>query len=221
VLVWITRAKPGAAETAERVAQLGSTPLIAPLTELKPLKPELDLSAAAALAFTSANGVRAFAHLTHERGLPVFTVGEATAEAARAAGFAEVRSADGDVGALAELIAATPCGPVLHPGAAEPAGDLAGALAQKGLPCRSLALYEAVDVEPRDALLRWDEIEAVLVHSPRAARALAALVWDKPAPGMRAFCISPAAAEPLTDVPLESVAFAAFPNEAALLKFIQ
>ncbi|WP_415491802.1 uroporphyrinogen-III synthase, partial [Brevundimonas diminuta] len=44
---------------------------------------------------------------------PVFAVGDATAEAARAAGFADVRSAAGDIHALARLIAAeAPPGPL-------------------------------------------------------------------------------------------------------------
>ena len=130
--IWITRAQPGADATAERVRVLGHEPVVAPLLAVKVLPDaQVDLSGVAALAFTSANGVRAFADLSGERAMRVFAVGSATAEAAKAAGFKRVLSADGDVNALAigishrknELI-----GEVLHPGALEPAGDLVSAL---------------------------------------------------------------------------------------------
>src|SRR5258706_5970636 len=130
--IWITRAEPAADVTAERVRALGHEALVAPLLAVRPLPDvEVELSGVAALAFTSANGVRAFADLSAERSLRVFAIGAATAQAARAAGFKLVLSADGDVDALGEGIAQRRGelrGIVLHPGAAEPAGDLAGAL---------------------------------------------------------------------------------------------
>ena len=55
----------------------------------------------AALAFTSVNGVAAFAALTPRRDRPVFAVGDATAQAAHDAGFADVLSASGDLRDLA------------------------------------------------------------------------------------------------------------------------
>src|SRR5215831_10658881 len=138
--IWITRAQPGADATAERVRALGHEAIVAPLLAVKPLNDvDVDLRGVAALAFTSANGVRAFADLSGERSLRVFAVGAATAQAARAAGFKLVLSADGDVDALAEGIAKRRFelrGAVLHPGAAEPAGDLVGALATHGVPAR-------------------------------------------------------------------------------------
>src|ERR1700760_3247119 len=91
--IWITRAQPGADATAERVRLMGHEPIIAPLLAVK-LAPGVDvsLSGVAALAFTSANGVRAFADLSGERAIRVFAVGAATAEAAKAAGFRLVLS---------------------------------------------------------------------------------------------------------------------------------
>jgi len=105
--IWITRARPGAEVTARRVEALGFTALVDPLLEIRFLEPTVDLAGIAALAFTSANGVEAFARLSAARDLPVFAVGEATARAARSMGFAEPVSADGDVEALAALIART------------------------------------------------------------------------------------------------------------------
>ena len=71
--IWITRAEPGAAATAERVRQLGHRPLVAPLLEVRPTAQAApDLADVGALAFTSANAARIFASLTERRDLPVF-----------------------------------------------------------------------------------------------------------------------------------------------------
>ncbi|PXA92809.1 uroporphyrinogen-III synthase, partial [Caulobacter sp. D5] len=95
--VWITRARPGAEATAARLSALGFTPLIDPLLEVRDLPWTANLAGVGALAFTSRNGVAAFARISGERGLPVFAVGDATAEVAAEAGFTRIESAQGDV----------------------------------------------------------------------------------------------------------------------------
>ncbi len=223
--IWITRAQPGADATADRVRALGHEAVVAPLLTVRPLSDvTVDLYGVSALAFTSANGVRAFADATGERGLKVFAVGAATAQAARAAGFKSVLSADGDVEALAEGIAARRTelkGAVLHPGAAEPAGDLCGALAGHGIDARGLILYETVPIAPDEemaaSLARCD---AVLLHSPRAAKELARYLKAHPAPSLRALGLSKAVVSPLARTPLAVRAFPPFPMEGALLNLI-
>lgn len=223
--IWITRAQPGAAATAERVRALGHDPVVAPLLAVRRCEGvAVDLTGVAALAFTSANGVRAFADVSGERALRVFAVGAATAQAARAAGFTSVLSADGDVEALAEGIAARRGelkGAVLHPGAAEPAGDLAGALEKHGVEARRLVLYETapvpVDAEAAASLGRSD---AVLLHSPRAAQVLAKLLRAHPAPKLRALGLSRAVVQPLARVRLAAKAYPSVPLERALLSLI-
>lgn len=223
--IWITRAQPGADVTAERVRALGHDAVVAPLLAVSVLPDvRVDLNGVAALAFTSANGVRAFADASGERGLKVFAVGAATAQAARAAGFKSVLSADGDVEALAEGIAARRGelrGAVLHPGAAEPAGDLAGALERQGVEARRLVLYETapVEVAPTEAEA-LTQSDAVLLHSPRAAQVLARLLKAHPAPGLRALGLSKAVVKPLARTRLAAKAFPPFPLEAALLNLI-
>ncbi len=64
----------------------------------------LDPGGAQALLITSANGIRAFARRTSRRDIAVFAVGDASARTAFELGFAEVRSAAGDVDALAALV---------------------------------------------------------------------------------------------------------------------
>lgn len=142
----------------------------------------------------------------------MFTVGDATAAAARAAGFATVRSAGGAVEDLARLLAAEarPGGVVLAPGALEPAGDLPGLLSGQ-VEVRRLPLYEAVATGAAAPAT----FDVVLVHSPRAGRALAAL---GPFAGQTAVVISAAAAAPLTGASGLDLHIAARPDEAGLFE---
>jgi uroporphyrinogen-III synthase len=226
--IWVTRASPGAETTAARLVAMGLAPLVDPLLEVRDLSPTVDLTDVAALAFTSVNGVAAFARLYDGRDRPVFAVGDRTARAAREAGFADVDSADGDVEALAALIlsqAARLGGAVLHPCALDPAGDLVSPLVAAGLSARRLAVYEAVDRDPSPSTLAGlDDLEAVLLHSPRAARALGGWLAGRPAPGLRALCLSPAVAAPLATPAaagrLGSVTSAPHPSETALLALL-
>lgn len=185
--------------------------MVEPLLAIRPLPQTApDLTGIAALAFTSRNGVDAFAALSDDRSRPVFAVGDATAEAARAAGFSRVRSASGALGDLARLLAAEAAGPVLAPGALDPAGDLAALLAGR-MEVRALPVYQAVETGAAAPAA----FDAVLIHSPRAARALAAL---GPFAGQAAAVISDAAAAPLADTPGLDIRVAARPDEAALFE---
>ena len=160
---------------------MGWTPVVAPLLEIRTI-PQVapDLADVAALVFTSRNGVAALVDLFTASpsmpapSLPVLTVGDATAEAARAAGFGDVRSAAGDLDDLAALIRSTwtdPAAVLLHPGAREPAGDLAAAVGKAAI-VRALPVYEAVETgaAPPPAF------DIVLLHSPRAAAEFARIV---------------------------------------------
>lgn len=223
--IWITRTQPGADATAARVRALGHEAVVMPLLAVRMLTDvAVDLRGVAALAFTSANGVRVFAETCGERGLKVFAVGAATAQAARAAGFKSVLSADGDVEALAEGIAARRGelrGAVLHPGAAEPAGDLAGALERRRVEARCLVLYETAPVDlDAEVAERLGQSDAVLLHSARAAQVLAKLLRAHPAPRMRALGLSKAVVKPLARVPMAGKTFPPFPLEGALLNLI-
>lgn len=185
--------------------------MVAPLLAIRPIPQAApDLTGVAALAFTSRNGVDAFTALSDARGVPVFTVGDATAEAASAAGFVSVRSAAGALGDLARLLAAEAPGPVLAPGALQPSGDLP-ALLEGCVEVRALPVYEAVETGAAAPAA----FDAVLVHSPRAGRALAART---PFDNVTAVVISGAAAAPLTATPGLEVHIAARPDEAAMFE---
>jgi uroporphyrinogen-III synthase len=226
--VLVTRSEPGASETAQRLAGLGFAPLVEPLFEIEPFDvphlPPFD-----ALAFTSANGVRAFAKLNARRDVPVFCVGARTAEAAREAGFSGVTSADGDVDTLARVIpGALPTGArLLHSGNEESRGDLVGQLGGRGISAAFIATFRAVPSKSPGPILAAHlagkpSFDAVLIHSPRAAKILSGfLTTDSATIGNRApinvAAISEAAAEPLRGK-AQGLEIASTPNEEALFK---
>ena len=222
--IWITRASPGAEATAERLRALGHEPAVAPVLEVRGLPGPIDLTGVGALAFTSANAVRVFAARSAARSLPVFAVGAATATAADAAGFPNIVSADGDVDALARVIRANAGsidGVVLHPAAAEPAGDLIGALAKCGVEARAVTTYETVPAEvPAAVLDALPALDGVLIHSPRAGRRVAEILRGRPAPNLVAYCLSPQISATLTMLEMGRVTTAPLPTEDALLSLL-
>jgi len=216
--VWITRTQPQADATATRLRAMGFEPVVAPVLVSRPVAgADIDLSGIEALAFTSAAGARAFADLSPARDLPVFAVGEATGEAARGIGFGAVQIGGGDVHALAAMIADTGPDRILNPTAREPAADLVALLATLGVSARSVIVYETVPTE----VAAPTDIDAVLVHSPRAARIVAHLISPERARALKAFAISEAAAAPLRALPFASIATTPFPDEANLLSLLE
>jgi uroporphyrinogen-III synthase len=208
-----------------RVRELRLEAVVEPLLEVRPAEDApIDLADVSAIAFTSANAVDAFAQRSTERAIRVFAVGDATASAARIHRFSNVLSAKGDVAALASALVSRRRelpGVVLYPAAAEPAQDLAGALEGVGLTVRQVTLYETVVLSPSEALVeRLPQIDGVLVHSAKAAKALAAFLKTYPAPQLTAFCLSRQIGRSLGRAGLAAVVSAEAANEAALLALL-
>lgn len=104
--VLVTRPEPAASQTAVRLTEAGFKPVSLPLTRTVALPFSLPEMRFDALTVTSAN---AFRHLGSEMlqaclDLPLFAVGEGTADAARRAGFLDVTEGGGDAVRLAETI---------------------------------------------------------------------------------------------------------------------
>lgn len=207
----------------------GIEPLVEPMLTIALLPdPNLDLSGGQAILFTSANGVRAFVAGSKERAIPVFAVGDATAAAARAAGFATVVSAGGDVGDLAQLVRARlnpESGPLVHVAGSQVAGDLASILTQQGFTVRRAVMYEARPATTLSktvaAALRNNTIDMVLFFSPRTAATFVTLMrkgeLDSACRNMAAFCLSPAVAKTAQELSWREVRCAARPELRALI----
>lgn len=215
--LWVTRSQPGAGRTAEALRGLGHEPVVQPVLQVETLDVDLDLAGVAAIAFTSAHAVVAFAALSPRRDLPVFTTGDATAAEALRNGFPTVISADGDAADLARLILAQPpAGPVLWPCAEAPARDLVALLAEGGVAAVRRTVYRTVlsrDPAP-------ENLDGVLIHSARAAQAAAKLLSAEAARSLTLYGLSAAAIEPLAGHPFDRRIVATRPEESALIALI-
>lgn len=215
----VTRAMPDAEATAARLKARGAVPVVAPLLTIAPCAFDTSLRSVQALAFTSANGVRAFPMSREATSIPVFAVGDATAKAARAAGFEDVRSADGDVTSLASVIAASldaSAGAVVHISGADVSGDLAGALRSFGFRAERRVAYTAVAVTELPQQLR-EPLDMVLFHSARAAETFLALGAGE-SPRLVAVCLSERVAEVARKGVWKRVVVAPAPREDALIE---
>ncbi len=194
--------------------------------------PAPDLVGVQALLMTSANGVRAFANRTRDRNLPVLAVGDATAQAARDAGFARVKSAGGTVDDLARLAIGhlrPPDGALLHIAGTRVAGDLAQLLVAAGFVCRRDVLYRAetaLDLTlAAIQALAAGTVDGVLFFSPRTAttfvRLMAKAGVTASAARIDAFCLSPAVAEAAGGAPWRRSLVALRPDQVSLLATIQ
>mgnify|MGYP001552065522 CR=1 FL=1 len=222
--VLVTRAEPGAARTLARLEALGHGNVNAATARIVFRDAALDLETGEALALTSPNGAVAAARLTGDRALPVFTVGAATAEAARAQGFTDIVSADGDGAALAALIVDRAGGPVVHVHGRDQSFDLVSALETAGFAARGVTAYAAEPVEAlsEDALTALHAGGVVLIHSPKGAERFVALARkagvSETLATTRAAAISSAAAAPLKAAGFEQIVVAERPDEEALLE---
>lgn len=218
IRVAITRAMPDAERTAERVRTYGAEPVLAPLLTIMPCGYDTSTEGAQALIFTSSNGVRAFPDRRGARDKIVLTVGEATAEAARAAGFTDVRAAGGDVRALADLIKASldpGAGKLVHIRGTHVAGDLALALAGARFEIDARIAYAAI-ATPELPYPLLGPLDLILFHSPRAAAAFRG--FGSPGAGdLACACLSPAVAAAAGSA-WKRVIVAPAPRESALLE---
>jgi uroporphyrinogen-III synthase len=229
----ITRTRPGADQTADRVTMLGLDAIVLPAALIVPTPADIDLSGVQALLMTSAAAAR---HSLDQGNvfkeqhraildMPVFAVGDATAEAALAAGFSSVISAGGDGSTLAVLAAdrLNPGdGALLHLRGGEVAGDVTGMLAACGFEARSVEVYHTTDHPDFISHLKTilgTRAGYVLFHSPAGARRFSAAVQ-----GLNADCsswhgvgLSQACLEPLAGLALAGLSHATRPDEASLI----
>jgi uroporphyrinogen-III synthase len=198
----IVRPEPGASRTAEQARRLGLEPWVMPLFELV----ALDWSAPEpgrfdALVITSANAIRLGGGQLDTLGhLPVHAIGEASAAAAREAGFAIASVGDGG----AEAMDLPRDQRLLH---------LAGRHHRPVAATLSVPVYEARPIAGADDLAGLAG-SVVAVHSPRAGCRLAELVVERSSIAIAAISSNSAAA---CGGGWEAVAAADRPSDAALL----
>ena len=202
----IVRAEPGASAFVRRLAGEGIPAIACPVTTIHPLDSALSVpDNAQGVAFTSVNAVRFYAGRGARTDLPAFAVGDATAKAAKAAGFAVAHNAGSDVRGLAALIGER-CRPargaLVYPAARDVAGDLGQALESMGFTVLQSALYEARGAEnlplPAVNALHTRTATAVALFSVRNAvefvRLIQAAGHENAVSGLYVCCIGDAVA---------------------------
>ncbi len=213
--------------SAAALAQRGIDAVIEPMMEVHfRTVGVLDLAGVQAVLCTSINGVRALARVTEERDRPLLAVGDATASCARAEGFTNVASAKGNIADLVRLtvtLLRPPAGRLLHVAGEVVAGDLSGALRERGFNAERIVLYDARPVAVLSAsaidALCGRKIHFALFFSPRTAAIFVGLTT-----GLAGCCrtvtalsISPATDVVLSKLPWRDRRVAEKPTEAALL----
>lgn len=227
VRMLVTRPEPDASETAARLAALDIQAVVEPLLIAETLTTTLPpADGFAGLAVTSANALRALhdrGELPHLLKLPVYAVGDKSAETARRFGFAQVLSAGGNLDDLVGLLAkAGVAGPILYPAAHKQSGDLARVLAPHGIMVITTPVYAMNQIERLPVVTRLalesGAFDAALFYSRRTAEAFVALAGDLGRKTrMAMLCLSEAVAEPLLAAHFVRVGLADHPSEEAMM----
>ena len=234
--ILVTRPQPDNEATGASLRARGFDVLLAPMLRFEPVALLEDEDADyAAIIVTSANALRAIEpQLPGHRWLklPLFTVGDRTAAAARRAGFSKIISAAGDSQDLRELILAKARGkkrefgrgPLLYLAGADLSRDLAGELGEHGLTVLTRTTYRMVassDLSPEVLeAIAANQVQAVLHYSARSARvfvdAVRAAGVEISALAVPQCCISANVATVLREAGASRVALASSPDENSL-----
>jgi uroporphyrinogen-III synthase len=210
---------------------LGYQPILSPLLVVENRSVSLPPpERVQAILVTSGNAIPPLPTTHHC--LPLLAVGEATAARARAAGFAQVSSADGDARALAALTIRS-CRPDREPlllvsGRGQGQG-LASALRERGFRVVRRTIYAAVPVAalPDDVCgaIGAGEVEAVLLFSAETARQcvrlLRAASLRDAVRSIEALAISQPTAMALRALPWRRIRVAERPNQDAMLAMLR
>lgn len=234
--VLVTRPEPGASRTASRLRTLGHEPVILPLFEaqitarpddLPPVQQVGGLIATSARAFSIFGSNTAPAEYLH---LQVYTVGPATAQAARDAGFHDVHEGAGSARDLAGALTAQSGTAVDGPGLLYLAGSprkpfLEEALTAEGLPLKVIETYRMDQLSyPTDSQildLLSPAPDAALFYSSNAALGFCSLVstknLDKSLQSTFLVCLSPEISSAFPETWMARVISAGHPDEDSLL----
>jgi uroporphyrinogen-III synthase len=207
--ILVLRPQPGAGETAARARALGLEVVVAPLFAVRPLAwSPPDPAGFDAVMLTSASAARqASDGLTPFKSLPCYAVGEATAAAAREAGFADIRIGPDDGAALLLMMAEDGVKAAFHA-----CGEDHLALGHPAIAITRVPVYAA---EAAERLPVAAEGALALLHSPRAATLFARLAGDRARIAVAAISARTARA---AGEGWRRVAVAARPRDEALLE---
>ncbi len=244
--VLVTRPDPDNVATARALEARGFDVVLAPMLRFEPVGFEDDPGAEyAAVIVTSANALRAIADrpiAPKLLALPLFTVGEHTVQAARAAGFVDVSIPETQgAAALPALVGARlaptpskrasskPLPRILYLAAADITRDLAAEFSVRGLELDTRVAYRMVAVRGLSAAARQafasDRVAAVVHYSRRSARAFVTAARSEgveiAALALPQCCLSEAVAEVMREAGAARVVVARAPDETSMLDAVE
>ncbi|EJL53837.1 uroporphyrinogen-III synthase [Rhizobium sp. CF122] len=233
--VLVTRPQYSGERTAKRLRELGHEPISLPLSQ-----PVHYVDAAVrglettegSIAITSAEAIRALAWRSAEFAVhlarPVFAVGKATAEEARAFGFVSVTASSGNGHELAQTIAERAGGPVLYLTGLPRAETFEKRAREIGLEITVAECYrmEPTRIAPQtlETIFAHQRPDAILFYSRQTAENFFGMVEAHMSPdaldGTRLLCLSKSVAEAVP-MPLQgAVSIATMPEERSLLSLL-
>ena len=230
--ILVTRPQPGNMQTAIVLKERGHEPIMAPLLQIEILaEADPDAGPWTAILLTSANALLGVVGLKLRDGwrdIPIFAVGDRTAKAARAQGFTDVASANGNVNDLADLVAARlkPPARLLYLTGQERSGDLPGALRAKDFIVDVVVVYRmlaARDLPAPVVTAIKNGVDGVLHFSRHSAAVFVRAVGDAGLLQVALtrpihYCLSDQVAEPLRQAGAAKIRIALRPDEDALLE---
>jgi len=232
----VTRPEPDALKLRAALEELGHEATVEPLLQVSfPQGIRIDLEGVQTVIATSRNALRALrSHPVRAaiRKLPLFAVGKATAQEARAMGFETVVTGAGSAEELVAHVvsAADPAdGLLLHLAGDRLAGDIKGELEQQGFRVLQPVVYRttAATAFSNDTVeqLAMGEIDGVILLSPRTATIYARLMAKhslrQAAGTLVHYCLSEAVAERLAPLGELNIQVAEAPRIEEILALIE
>jgi uroporphyrinogen-III synthase len=232
--ILVMRPFPDNEATANALRAAGYKALLSPALRFEPAavrdEPDVHYDAVIVTSANALRGIEGHALLERLRDKKVFAVGDATAQAARAFGFANVESASGDAIALCELVGKRlrGAGRICYLAATDLSRDLGTDLGTRGYDVTTLTTYRMTPLpqfsEAVVAAFAAGEVEAVLHYSRRSAQSFVGAVQaaglEVSALAVPQCCISDVVAAVLRDAGASQVLAAATPDESGVFQVL-
>lgn len=183
-----------------------------------------DLSVYEGVVFTSSEAIAAYSRKNGRNDFPVYAVGDATADAARIAGFTHIVTADGDAESLMGCLKKDMPKKLLHIGGADMAKDLSALFPT--IDRHVIYKAETVGHMPDNVAeaIRQQKIDAVLLFSPRSAAQFAHLLrqsgLENHLAAMSAYSFSAAVQEKLAGLSFRKLAIAEKTSLSAIVALL-
>ena len=231
--ILVTRPEIDQQQTIASLDRLGMEAIASPVIEIVPLSFSLPCEEWQAVIVTSRNALRMLSSQTIGalKHIPLYCVGEKTAELARNLGFEVVASVAPDVASLEnDLLSSLNAGSgsLLYLAGAVRSGRLFETLQERGYTACLQQVYEsrarkALSTEAVDAIKK-NELDGILLYSQRSCRLFLGLIEKSGLcdhlHDVIFYCLSPAVALPLEGLGYPLVVAHA-PNEKSLLACVQ